>query len=74
MSRKKNVERPVHHQANVQHTYSKGGLKLQTRREDLRTARLSDEYYPNKMLLVNSQIDPIIMLLTAWKETIEDNQ
>ena len=74
MSRKKNVESPVLHHADVQHTYSKGDFKLQTARDEIRTARLSYGNHLNEMLLDSSQIDTIIMLLTAWKEMIEDGQ
>ena len=74
MSRKKNVESPVLNHANVQHTYSKGGFKLQTAWDKIRTAHLSDENYLNAMPLDSSQIDTIITLLTAWKEAIEDGQ
>ena len=74
MIRKKNVESPVQHHADIQHTYSKGGFTLQTARDNIRTVLLSDENRLNQMLLDSSQIDTIIMLLTAWKETIEDNR
>ena len=74
MSRKKNVERSVLHHAHVQHTYSKGNFNLQTGWDKIRTACLYDDSRLNQMSLDSSEIDTIIMLLTAWKEAIEDGQ
>ena len=78
MSRKKKAVGQLQHVAAVRHTYYERGLKLQTNINQISIARLTDEYAIMgrgcSLYLDKSQIDTVIGLLTAWKETIEDNQ